>query len=257
MKRYIILIVILIIVQGLSQAQPPGLVRHWHELDTVSQDTTRVNIMANLCNYYKFRKPDSALYYGNNAIILARKANFSKGEVYAMTLMSIAQNSLGNYASALKITLKALKIAENYGQVNNKANLLLTMGTTYSYLKKYDQALIFLKEAKVIYDSLNDNYMTTVTKVWIGETFMLANHLDSALYYTQSAYDQAIRNHNTYVLYHVLTILGKVHDKRGNIDQALSCFWHSLRIAHTGYLFLNPNLAIVFITSDSSHLFVV
>ena len=171
-------------IKGLSQAQPAGLVRHWHELDTAGQDTTRVNIMASLCDYYKFRKPDSALYYGNSAIILARKANFLTGEVYAMTLTGIAQNSLGNHANALKISLQALKIAENYGQMQNKANLLLVLGNTYTFSKKYDQALIYLKEAMVTYDSLNDSHMTIATKAWTGETFMLANHLDSALYYT-------------------------------------------------------------------------
>jgi signal transduction histidine kinase len=219
-------------------------------LDTASQDTSRVKIMASLSDYYKFRKPDSALYYGNSAAVLARKVNYTSGEVLAMTLMSIAHNSIGNYANALKINLQALNIAEKYRQTLNKAFLLLTMGTTYSYLKSYDQALIFMKEARALFESLDKVHMTIVTKSWIGETFMLANQLDSALYYTQSAYDQAIKVNNTYALYHVLTILGKVHHKRGEFDLALSSLRHSLRIAHTGYLFLNPNLAIAELYRD-------
>ena len=61
----------------------------WHEdilhsLDTARQDTTRVLLIAELANYYKFIWPDSALFYGYKALALARQIKFPKGEVEAL-----------------------------------------------------------------------------------------------------------------------------------------------------------------------------
>jgi len=200
--------------------------------------------MAMLSNYYKFRKPDSALYYGNEGTSLAAKINFPKGQVVNMGFMVAAQNSLGNYTNALKINLQALNIADRNNLLNNKAILLLTMGNTYSLSKNYDQSLKVLKESLFYFDSLRAERMTIVTKTYIGEVYLMKYQLDSALYFTQSAYENAVSIDDNYVLYHVLPVLAQIHQKLGNTGFALSYFRHSLQVAHTGYLFLNPNLSI-------------
>jgi len=167
MKKYITLIVLLFLIQVISLAQSTGLVRLWHELDTVNQDTSRVKIMVRLCTHYQFNKPDSALYYGNSAVVLARKINFPRGETQAMSHMSVAQQSIGNYANALKISLQAMKIAEENQLAGDKAATLLTIGTTYKLSENYDQALKFLKESKMLSDSVHKDDLSIISQAYI------------------------------------------------------------------------------------------
>lgn len=48
-----------------------------------TSDTSRVMGLAQLSDYYKFNRPDSAIFYGNKALRLAREINFPKGELMA------------------------------------------------------------------------------------------------------------------------------------------------------------------------------
>ncbi|MCK5280870.1 MAG: tetratricopeptide repeat protein, partial [Cyclobacteriaceae bacterium] len=244
MKKCIVIIFIVFVIQSIGIAQSSRLVRLWHELDTASQDTSRVLIMARLTNYYMFSKTDSAFYYGNSAVVLARRINFPRGETLAMNFMAMAQQSIGNYANALKIGLHALKIAEKNKLIGYKATALLMIGNTYKFSKNYNKALIFLRESRMLYDSLRNDFMSIISKTYIGETYLKMNQLDSALEYTQLAYDQAVSREDVYLQYYALRILAQIQHKRGNTDLALSYFWHALRIANTGNHYLNPNLSI-------------
>src|SRR3954462_8825367 len=61
-----------------------------HELAIAKDDTSQVLIMADLANAYFINNSDSVSRYGNQALALAQKIQFSRGEVSAL-------NALGNF----------------------------------------------------------------------------------------------------------------------------------------------------------------
>src|SRR5215210_3059692 len=67
-----------------------------HELTISTPDTNRVLVLAELVNYYKFNIPDSAFFYGQQALTLARQIKFPKGEAQALLYLSVANSALGN-----------------------------------------------------------------------------------------------------------------------------------------------------------------
>ena len=112
MKKAITILTILLAFQNIGIAQNSNLKNIWQELVIAQQDTNRVDLLLDLCDEYKLARPDSAIYYGNKALLLANKINYPKGEVNALILIILAHNAIGNDTQALGINLHAIKIAK-------------------------------------------------------------------------------------------------------------------------------------------------
>ncbi len=213
-----------------------------HELSVANNDTTRVNALNQFCIYYRFRSPDSTMFYGAKALTLARQIKFPKGEIRVMGDMALTQNALGNQAKALQIVLEAIKIAEKNHLILEKAQQLHLQGSIYKESKNYEKALNLFIESKNVFDSIHDISFFALAQTNIGDTFLKLNEPDSALYYCQLSYDNQAKG--SWVHYFAAYNLGKIQDKIGNTDLALSLFRQSLSISGEPNDLFNSNLAI-------------
>ena len=194
-----------------------------HELAIASQDTSRVMILSYIVSNYQNNRPDSALYYGYKAIALARKIDFPKGEVKVMASIGIAYDVLGNFSKSIQIKLQAIKIAEENKNVMGKAVLMNLLADSYSQVKDYEKAISLNKEARILFDSVHQIRFSILSQTTIGRTYLRMNQMDSALYYCQLAYDDAVRL-KSWPLNIVLSDLGEIQVKKGNSDLALGYF---------------------------------
>src|SRR6266496_4550492 len=140
MKKIITAIFLLIAIHGIGYAQDVNGESDWHEdilhrLDTARQDTSRVLLIIELANYFKFYLPDSALFYGYKALALARQIKFPEGEVKALEYIVLTLTTLGNDSKALQMDLQGLKIAEKNNLIGEKAALLGQLGGIYNGVK--------------------------------------------------------------------------------------------------------------------------
>lgn len=225
-----------ILTQNAAYAQNLNAESSWrddalHGLDTAKQDTTRVQLMYELAAYYKYYSPDSALFYGYKALALARQIKFPQGEVNALTAIYLGQLTLGNDSKALETSLRGLKIAERNSLVNDKAFFLCALSHVYSRVNDYTKALDLSRKSKALYDSLHDFTSSALQQNYIGETYLMMNRLDLALYYCQSAYKNAVRLNVDFVIYEARFNLGKIQLKKGNTDLALAYFRQTLSMA--------------------------
>jgi tetratricopeptide (TPR) repeat protein len=236
MKKIITAIFFLIMIQSTGYAQDLNAESGWrddalHGLDTAKQDSSRVLLMASLAGYYKFYSPDSSLFYGYKALALARQIKFPQGEVNALGAIYFGQLALGNDSKALETTLRGLKIAERNNLANDKAFFLCALSHVYSRVKDYAKALDLSRKSKALSDSLHDSTLSVMEQNYIGETYLMMNQLDSALYYCQSAYENAVQLNVDWVIYAVRFNLGKIQLKKGNTDLALAYFRQTLLMA--------------------------
>ena len=84
-----------------------------HEFITSNNDTVRLDLANILWEYYIEVKPDSALYFGEQQLILAKKLKLKLDEAMALNMMGFALEDIGNYPGALQALLSALAIAED------------------------------------------------------------------------------------------------------------------------------------------------
>ena len=81
-------------------------------LFVAKEDTSKVNLLNQLSGNFAETNPDSNLFYGNQALELARNIHYTEGEIFALAKTSFGFMLRGNYSRALENSLEALKKSE-------------------------------------------------------------------------------------------------------------------------------------------------
>ena len=214
------------------------------ELSIAAQDTSRVLIIMQLCTFYQFSKPDSALFYAYKGLALSRQIKFAKGEANILQHMATAEGTLGNDSRALQLILQGIKVADEGNIVDIKGILMMQLGQLYRRSNNFEKTLSLLRESKVLLDLVRDSAFSAIAQNYIGETFLAMNRLDSAQVYAESAHELSVPLRRPWVTYRVLLTLGQIQQAKGNYDLALGYFRQSLATTVTRRGFYNVNYAI-------------
>jgi tetratricopeptide (TPR) repeat protein len=153
-------------------------------LKNSGQDTTRVEILIQLCTMHWNKYPDSALYYANNALSLSKEIDYPRGTGMALNYIGVvyfyqadykhadeylqqsieyckekklkgplshalsnagmSQEWQGNYVLSMEYRLEALQYAEETKNVGRKIKLLTSIGMLYSLLNNAEMAEKYL-----------------------------------------------------------------------------------------------------------------
>jgi two-component system, NtrC family, sensor kinase len=244
MGRCITILFFLIVIRSNCPAQDRWKDSILFEMSKDNHDTTRALLLAQLGNYYKYKKPDSGLYYAYQGLALSRQIEFEKGQVNALGYIGITLIVLGNDAKALQVNLQAMKIAEENNLIPPKVAILGQLGMIHTRSGDYSKALTYNRESMKLADSLNDIGFYTNALNNIADTYLKMNQLDSALYYGQLAYDQPTYQQISFARHRALITLGKIQNGRGNNELALSYFKQSLPIILEFNRIIASNIAI-------------
>jgi signal transduction histidine kinase len=211
-----------------------------NQLNAADHDTAKVLVMAQLSNYYKFSKLDSAFFYGFEALSLARKINFPKGEVKALQYIALTYYNLGNDSKGLQLCLQGINLAEKNNMLFEKSFLKVVVGRIYARSGNYQEALKSFIEAKTWFDNnlehynVDDQLQSEAALMFISSTFLEMNQLDSALHFGQIAYQNAVSRLNlseNWVIHPSTVVLGKIEFRKNNPNQALTYLKLSLKYA--------------------------
>ena len=180
MIKIITLITIFLAFQILGFAQNSSKLDSLkHELSIAKNDSSRAHFMNSLSNYYRANRPDSAVFYANKALILARHINDPELEVQSLAISTLVQIYVGNDSRALQLNLEAIKIAELIALKN--PGLFLQSGRIYEMSGNYSKALEESRKAKTIADSINNTFFMALAPARMAEMFLFMDQLDSAL----------------------------------------------------------------------------
>jgi len=234
MKKIIFSLILLIgiAIKGLAQdrqvekLEPDNLKQ---ELAMARHDTTRVLIMVDLCTIYRLSDPDSALYYGQQALTLAKKIRFPKGELLALSFQSFVVTSIGNLPRSLEMGLKALQLAEGNQLQEHTTPTLNNIGGIYRTLGDLPKALTYFKQQMIVGAILSNKSGLAYSELAIGGIFLEMNQLDSSAYYLKKSLEHF--NSLDRVEPHVFTGLGDMEMKSGNTSLALDYYRKSLTLS--------------------------
>ena len=176
---------------GFAQSNRIGSLKH--ELAISSRDTTRVLILSELANEYKFSIPDSAFFYGLHALELTRELGFERGEARVLFILGVGYNASGNVSKALDLQFKSLQIADKNNFLGEKQDVLTQLGNYYNASRDYKKGLYYLHQALRISDPNRSESMAETLSL-IGRTYFLMDKLDSAEYYIQLTFDLVEKN---------------------------------------------------------------
>lgn len=181
--------------------------------------------------YYK----DSALYYANEAFLLAKKLDDVLLQAISFRGSSYAYQVTGNLTKALEIELKALELYEEIKDTIGIAFSCDNIGAIYDDLDEIQLSIDYQKKAYQLYHNINLKSYKLETANHIGYAYTLLNLPDSALHYFQEA-NTIVTNGNeediNITLPFALFGLGKVNYLYGNYTIAMPYYKKALELCN-------------------------
>ncbi len=249
MKKILLLTFLIagICSQGFSQNKfTDSLLR---QLPQAKDDTSRVLIMGELSFHYRYINIDSAIYYGEQALLLSERIHFLRGEANALTHIGQAMREKGDLPRALELQIRARNIAKENNYTSEYATALRRIGLVYMDLRDFPKTLSYLHQALYQAERIQSKRGMAIEYMNLGMTHEYMNNQDSAFYYVQKAFEG--KDYIEDLFPEVLRVMGNVQFKKGNKLLAEDYYRQGIDAG----LKLNDYRTISYICSDAAAMF--
>ncbi len=215
--------------------------------------------------------------------VIAKKLDLKLEESFTLNQMGYAMVNKGNQPRALQYILSSIAIGED---PESERNLLpstyppidefsdrsvspemqrLTRlsrtqqyaGILYQNAGIHEKALAYYRQSLLLAGQTNNARMLSITYSTIGRTYLSLKQPDSALFFLQKAYDNAVlANYNRYIG-SILLNIGRVYMVQGNTEKAKEYFYKGLAESEEHYYYrgvVASNLALAEIHKKSGHI---
>lgn len=221
------------------------------ELATARQDSTRYRIYRDLGFYYRTSNLDSALYFDNIAIDIARKNNQKIDEAQSLDEKGYVLMSANRIAEALQCTLEALTIASDpenekmpwtKGAASTKpgprSERLVLLATIHHHLghlsgkvNNYEeQKHYYLETIRLVQESLDTSSLIGFPYMNLGRVYSIEDKLDSALLLEKKAEAIFIEKNERRYIPNVYRNMMTIYVKKGDTTKALDYLYNSIPI---------------------------
>ena len=160
-------------------------------------DTNEVNAISHLMD-----KPvsfDSMINFARNGLELAKRLDYKKGEADCCFMLSNAYLRTNNFSKGIEYAITAMDIYQQIKDIANVLKVYFPLQGTYRDIGDYKKSLQYAFSGLKIAETYNITAttgefdgarMAPFLLAEIGQTYLLMNKLDSALYYTEQAINQ-------------------------------------------------------------------
>jgi len=224
MKKTIFILIIFlkaidICAQGLNADSLNNL------LLTTQADTSRLMLMAQLSSQLSRSYPDSAIALAQQGLILAKKINYQRGELYLTSGLAVASASTGDYPTAIELFLSKLKLVENSNDVGLKISYYAQLASTYRDQGDFTEALKYANKILSFVQQANACLMCRANYTLFASIFLENHQLDSAKIYSERALQyQSINGLDGWVY----GTAGRIQTELKNYDTALNFYRQSV-----------------------------
>ncbi|MGZ6539878.1 MAG: tetratricopeptide repeat protein, partial [Bacteroidia bacterium] len=193
----------------------------YREYSKTTIDTTKVNLLTEICIAYQDVNPAKGLSYSREALELAERIKYNKGICKADFWIGNYYREQLNNSEALKYLLRAAAAGESCNDLSQLSAIYNTMGIIYNYLDQHDLSLkYFLKVAKIM-EKLNKPKKLASAYNNIGIAYKDLKRYSKALEYYQKAYEVFQKTNFKRGIASVTSNLGIIYQILGDDKKAL------------------------------------
>ncbi len=244
--KYLLRMVVITLFPLLVNAQQDNTDSLKQALRIATTDSARFRLNQRLSSYYWEVNKDSAAYYTDKCITLARKNNEKLAEARTLQGRGLQTNFTGQYAQSLTYLLQAFEI------VNNPANekrdwdmgtfktpriyrLVAKAETHQLYaallmnIRNSEQAIENLKEAIRLYEIADNTNGKIMCLMILGRIYFDINKVDSALLVSKEGERLSLHTGWKSFLPLLYRTMGNVYISQGNAALAKQYFWEGIR----------------------------
>jgi signal transduction histidine kinase len=246
MKTLLLNIVLLALWPWVAAAQLPDADSLVSVAKKTDSDTIKLIQFGSAARIYAELNPDSAQYYAEQSLTLAKKLQLKLDEGGALREIGYAYLNKGNYPRSLQILLSALTILEDpdaesrvlVGKFSGDEELMghqasphaqrlnqisfthQILGILYANSENYLKSKHHHLLAKQCAEQSGSTPMQSVVNTTFNRVYLNLNKKDSALFCIQQAYDQAMQSGYKRYLGSVLLNMGRTYAALDNIEKA-------------------------------------
>jgi len=194
-------------------------------LKTDKEDTNKVKHLTSLCWHFRvIGKMDTALWLGNEALILAGKTGFLKGKASAYTMLGVVYWNQGFYPKALENYYNALKIYEETANETGIGIITGNIGIVYYNQGDYPRALENYFKALKIKEKSGNKIGVELLYEDIGTVYEARMNYSLALDYLLKALKIGEELKNSSGIARAANGIGNVYYHQNNYNKALDYF---------------------------------
>ena len=192
-------------------------------------DTNKINNLYKLANIYSYKLgyPDTAVYYSDSALKLARQIKSEKVIAFAYYNLGHQQYNAGNRKGALGSYLTSKKMFEGLGDKRNIFNALRGLGRVYDDEGNAPEALKCFFEALNL---TNDKDITSAIYNDIAAVYESQDNYVEVLKYTLKSLKLQEQLGNKKKIASLYNNLGTIYSYQNKPDSALKSYNASLKI---------------------------
>lgn len=189
----------------------------------VTRDTSDlIEIQSQLAWRYRDVRPDSSLYFSNQAYALAGKKGLKNQQVQALNYMGVGYRNLGVYSKAFEKYLEALRLAEEYDIDEQRGYALINLGNLYLFQRNFQGAIRYFIQALDQAQALGDRRMQAYCFINLGRSYEGTEEYGQAELYIHQAIDIRKQQQDKYGVIAAEIELADIYRKSGDNDKALT-----------------------------------
>lgn len=245
-----ILCLLLVVVANLQPgySQPRGYERIIDSLNQVinsrGRDTTQVNLLISLANYYMSSDPRKGKQTATEALTLAKELNYYDGQIRSLHALSFGNTITGEWAKGLDFAFQGIQLAKEH-EPEMELSYSSIIGLAYQKQKDYKKILDWtlkpLRRLSITSRDAEDwkHQLKQTDEVRRFETwscamlsslgFMETGSIDSAFYYANVSLEAA-KTLPLHVSGYSYGTLANVYEKDEQFDSSRVYFQHAKRI---------------------------
>lgn len=208
-------------------------------LKIAKEDTEKINILNVISDKFTRGKPDSAIFYARQALVLSTRINYQLGEADAYLNIGWANTNSHNFSASLKNLTNAQNIYKQLLSPENANRKIIQkqLATSYHYTgwtylgeAFYSKALQQFFNALQILEETNNS--STIAPLFnsIGNVYFFQHDNSKALEYYNKSLNISNKNNDKRGQATSLNGIGTVYTNKLNYEKGLKYFLRSLRL---------------------------
>ena len=248
MKSFIKIVLLLLFpVFSIAQVHPLFLEPTKKEADSLLvslnqniNDTLKMAAYRELALYYLDISLDSAMYFIEKDIPLAKKLNLKLWEVDGLDLYALISSSQGKYVQSIKAYNEALALVENkmaeqniwriskfthstsprLARLSMHATVLHDMTSVFTVTENFEKELSSIILSLQIANSIKDNTILSLVYNSLGRASLRNKQIDSAIIYFKKSLEHEAKSGYRKYQSGTLNSLGKIYMSKNMYDSA-------------------------------------
>lgn len=237
-RSFIFFLILPVLAAGQTRVQ-----KFLHAIKTAKTDSTKIELYRELVNYYKISNLDSATYFAQQGLVLARKGGYRLAELRMTSLMGAINEQHGNRVLAMNYYREALEGFRETGDLKGMAACTNGLGVIEGRQGNFNIALSHFFKALKMYEKAGDKFGMIQTYIKIGTATRLSGNMPAALKYLNQARDLNMQVGDKETELSLFNNIGIVYAQQGQMAKALRFFEEGVRKSgDKGFEIVNINL---------------